>query len=61
MASQVAAPDFRRAVPRLMPTPKRVTVPQLIWGTACFQVINPTFGSIMSIMPVMVTVVVSKG
>ena len=33
-------------MPRLMPTPKRVTVPQLIWGTACFQVINPTFGSI---------------
>ena len=57
----MAAPDFRSAAPRLMPTPKSATVPQLICGTASFQVMKPIFGSIMSMIPAMVTVVVSKG
>ena len=61
LASQIAAPDFRRAVPREIPTPKRATVPQLICGTASFQLMKPMRGSIISMMPVMVTVVVSNG
>lgn len=54
-------PRFQKRCTKLMPTPKSATVPQLICGTASFHVMKPIFGSIMSMIPAMVTVVVSKG
>jgi len=47
VASQAAALVASRAVPRLMPTPKRMSVPQGILDWASFQLMTPMLGSSM--------------
>ena len=60
LASQVAAFVERSAPPREMPTPKSTTVPQLILLTTSCHCITPIFGSIKSVMAIMVVVEVSR-
>ena len=59
----IQAPAFveRMAEPRLMPTPKSMSVPQPMRCCASFHVMMPMLGSIMSVMATMVVDDVSKG
>ena len=60
LASQVAALVCSKAVPRLMPTPNRMTVPHGIRDCASFQVKMPKPGMNISATAVMVVVLVSN-
>ena len=60
LASQVAALVCSKAVPRLMPTPNRITVPQGMRGCATFQVRMPKPGMNISATAVIVVVLVSN-